>query len=69
MIYLKAFLLFHQEALPLASPHNNLNITTCHTSLNQKIKTHGIMNFQQEIGQVFGSSALAEKNQYQYAKF
>ena len=69
MIYLKALLTFHQEALPLASPHNTAKITTCHTYLNQKITAHGIMHFQLETGIMFGSSSLLKKSQHQHTNF
>ena len=45
MIYLKGILIFRQEALPLALSNNTVNITTCHTYINQKITAHGIMYF------------------------
>ena len=51
MIYLKAMLISYQEALPLELSHNNVNITTCNTYLNQKITAHGIMHLQLETGQ------------------
>ena len=69
MIYLKKLLIFHQDAIPLESPHNTMNITTFHTYLNQKITAHGIIHFQLEKGQMFGSSALEEENQHHNAKF
>ena len=55
MIYLKAMLIFYKEALPLALSYNTVKIKTCHTYIKNKITAHGIMNFQIEIGQMFGS--------------
>ena len=69
MIYLKAMIIFNQEALPLAASKNTDNSTTCHTSLKWKITVHGIMNLQIKTGKIFGHSASAKKNQYQYNKF
>ena len=69
MIYSKEMLIYHLEALPLELPHNTVNITTCHTSTNQKITANVIMNLQLETGQMIGSSALAENNQHQHKTF
>ena len=65
----KAIIIIHQEGIPLASPHNTVNIITRHKHLNQKITSHGIMNFQIERGKMFGSSALTENNQHQHNNF
>ena len=60
---------FPPESPPLKPPHNTVNTTTCHASLIQKTTSHVIMHFQIETGRMFGSSALAEKNQHQHNIF
>ena len=52
--------------LPLASQQNTVNNKACHTYLNHRITSHGIIHFQLETGQMFGSSALAENNQHHH---
>ena len=50
---------FPPRGTPIGIYQNIVNITTCHTYLNWRIKIYVIMYFQLETGQMYGSSALA----------